>query len=165
MSMIANLLRVTPAQLEEFQNDPSKLEDRIYQEVEEEDSGFKDIDKSWDGILFLLTGQNFAHAAGPFVSVFLSGQLIAEAQDLGYGPAHYLLPEQVVEMNELLQNVDAEDLKKNFDPAKMTAAEVYPGIWEEGDEAFDYLMDGFATLKTMYAQAAKNGEAMVTFLN
>lgn len=58
MSMIANLLRVTKAELEEYLNDSSLLESRIYNdESDEEDPCLVDIDQSWDGIVFLLTGK------------------------------------------------------------------------------------------------------------
>ena len=61
MSMIGNLLRVTKTELEEYLKDSSLLEDKIY-DVETENENLVDIDKSWDGIIFLLTGQSLATA-------------------------------------------------------------------------------------------------------
>jgi len=163
--MIGNLLRVAESELEEYLKDSSLLEDRIYGESKTADESLVDIDKSWDGIIFLLTGQNIENANHPLVKVLFSGQLIDEEQDLGYGPAHYLTPEQVKELNNQISKITIADLKQKFDPNKMTELEVYPTIWEEGDDAFEYVADSFSTLQNFYAEAAKNGEAIITFLN
>jgi hypothetical protein len=162
--MIGNLLRVKNSELEEYLKDSSLLEDRIYNN-EAENENLVDLDKSWDGILFLLTGQSFATAEHNLVRVLFSGQIIDEEQDLGYGPAHYLTPEQVSELNNEISTITIADLKKKFDPEKMNKQEVYPTIWDEGDDAFDYVSNGFLELQDAFAKATKNGEAIITFLN
>lgn len=165
MSMIGNLLRVTKTELEEYLKDSSLLEKRIYEdEAESDNPSLTDIDKSWDGILFLLTGNGLESAGDhPLVKIFFSEQFIDEEQDLGYGPAHYLTPEQVATLNEHISNLKVEDLKQNYDPSRMEA--VYPSIWDEGDDAFDYLSQYFIQVKQVYADATKNGEAIITFIN
>lgn len=166
MSMIGNILRVTKVELEEYLKDSSLLESRIYpDEPATDDPQLADIDKAWDGIIFLLTGQNMATADHPLVKVLFSGQLIDENQDLGYGPANYLTPEQVADINHQIANITRDDLKARFDPEKMTESAVYPAIWDEGETAFEYLADGFSTLQNVYAAATKNGEAIITFLS
>lgn len=166
MSMIGNLLRVTQAELEDYLNDSSLLEDRLYGENEEPDyQNPDDIDKAWDGILFLLTGDGISNIVHPLAKVLFSGQLIDENQDLGYGPAHYLTPEQVIDLNNQISTITVNDLKLKFDPEKMTELGIYPEIWGEGDDAFDYVADNFLVVQKMYAEAVKNGEAMITFLN
>jgi len=162
--MIGNLLRVSKSELEDFLKDSSLLEKKIYDD-ETGNGNLADIDKSWDGIIFLLTGQGLATAEHNLLRVLFSGQIIDEEQDLGYGPAHYLTPEQVDELNNEISIITLTDLKQKFNPEKMTELEVYPSIWDEGDDAFDYLADGFTTLQNVFASAAKNGEAVITFLN
>lgn len=164
MSMIGNLLRVSKTELEDYLKDSSLLEDKIYDD-ETVNENLVDIDKSWDGIIFLLTGQSLATAEHNLVRVLFSGQLIDEEQDLGYGPAHYLTPEQVAELNNEISKITIADLKQKFNPKKMTEQEVYPTIWDEGDDAFDYIADGFSTLQNVFADATKNGDAIITFLN
>jgi len=164
MSMIGNLLRVTKSELEDYIKDSSLLEHKIYDD-ETENENLVDIDKSWDGIIFLLTGQSLATAEHNLVRVLFSGQLIDEKQDLGYGPAHYLTPEQVTELNNEISKITVADLKQKFNPEKMTELEVYPTIWDEGNDAFDYVADGFSTLQNVFADATKNKEAIITFLN
>lgn len=167
MSMIGNLLRVTKVQLEEYLENSSLLESSLYdEETDDKNTNLVDIDKSWDGIIFLLTGQGIAKANHPLLRVLFSGQIIDENQDLGYGPAHYLTPEQVADLNNQISKITVADLKQKYDPKKMTELEVYPSIWEgEGEEAFDYLSEYFVTIQQVYSDAAKNGEAIITFLN
>ncbi|MGY5253201.1 YfbM family protein [Sphingobacterium spiritivorum] len=164
MSMIANLLPVTTSELEAYLKDSSLLEDSIYND-EADAENLIDIDKSWDGIIFLLTGQSLATAKHNLVRILFSGQIIDEEQDLGYGPAHYLTAEQVAELNGEISTITIADLKQRFNPERMNELEVYPIIWDEGDDAFDYLADGFLTLQNVFAEATKNKEAIITFLN
>jgi hypothetical protein len=164
MSMIANLLRVTGSELDAYLNDSSLLESRLSEiESNADEQKLVDIDKSWEGIIFLLTGQRFA-TDHPLVRVLFSGQLIDEEQDLGYGPAHYLTSEEVVSINEEISALTGDWLKEGFDAERMMQLEVYPAIWKD-DDAFEYLADGFSTLRQTYAEAAKNGEAVITFLS
>ncbi len=162
--MIANLLRVTTSELEAYLKDSSLLEDSIYND-EEDAENLVDIDKSWDGIIFLLTGQSLATSKHNLVRILFSGQIIDEEQDLGYGPAHYLTAELVAELNGEISAITIADLKQRFNPERMNELEVYPIIWDEEDDAFDYLADGFLTLQNVFAEATKNEEAIITFMN
>jgi hypothetical protein len=164
MSMIGNLLRVKNTELEEYLKDSSLLENRIYSD-EVEDPNLLDIDKSWEGIVFLLTGQCLAEADHPLVTVLFSGQLVDENQDLGYGPAHYLRPNQVVDLNNQIATITTAELKQRYDAAKMTELGVYPEIWEEDDEAFNYLSGYFASVQQLYNEAARNQDAIITFVS
>ncbi|NDW09575.1 DUF1877 family protein [Dysgonomonas sp. 520] len=169
--MIANFLRVSQEELDSYLKDSSLLEDRIYDdEREDEDPYLLDIDKAWDGILYLLTGKgveeiDFSNSAGLHCAIF-SGQMIDPEQDLGYGPAHYLTPNQVKSISNALLKKDKDDLYKVFNPEDMTDKEIYPEIWEdEGDEAFDYLYTYFQQLQQFYDQAASEDQAVISILN
>jgi hypothetical protein len=166
MGMIGNLLRVTKVQLDDYLKDSSLLESNIYnEETDDGNPNLVNIDKSWNGIIFLLTGQGIANADHSLLRVLFSGQIIDEDQDLGYGPAHYLTPEQVADLNSQIAKITVADLKQKYNPTKMTELEVYPTIWDEGGEAFDYLSEYFVTVQQVYSDATKNGEAIITFLN
>lgn len=162
MGMIANLLRVTTAELETYLHDSSLLEERIYDENAFEDQNLNDVDKAWDGIIFLLTGQNIQNADHPLVQVLFSGQLIDEEQDLGYGPGHYLTSDQVKHLSEQISKITTEDLKNKYNSKTMNELDVYP-IWDE--DSFDYLDENFKLLQQIYAEAANNDQAIITFLN
>lgn len=167
MGMIANLLRVNENELEKYLKDSSLLENDIYNE----DSASKslqlaDIDKSWDGIIFLLTGKSFQDNDDSLMRVLFSGQLIDEEQDMGVGPAHYLTPNEVKEIYSQISTVRVEDLKEKYNPIKMDELEVYPNIWKRDDDyGFDYLSRYFLDVQRIYAEASQNNEAIITFLN
>ena len=167
MGMICNLLRVTNSELEGFLKDSSSLESVIYnEETDEENPNLTDIDKSWDGIIFLLTGESFSNVDHPLTKVLFSGQFIDEEQDLGYGPAHYLTPDQVADLNNQISKITVAELKLKYNPERMADLEVYPAVWkDEGDEAFEYLGESFISLQKVYSEATRNGEAIITFLN
>jgi hypothetical protein len=164
MGMIGNLLRTTNAELEAYLEDSSRLEDRIYDEDSEEDPALINIDKSWEGILFLLTGQNLETLSHPMGRVLFSGQSIDKDQDLGYGPGQYLTPEQVKEVDTELSKITVIELTKKFDSKRMTALGIYPNCWEEKG-MWDYLLAYFKEVQVAYSTAAKNNEAIITFIN
>ena len=161
--MIGNLLRVSNAELESYLENSSLLENRIY-ENDDEDSNLIDIDKAWNGILFLLTGQNLENLDHPMAKVFFSNQFIDEEQDLGYGPGHYLTPDQVKEVSSQLGQLSKEELRKKFDAKRMTELEIYPDIWD-GEDEVEYLLEYYEVIRNVYSTAAKNNEAVITFLN
>ncbi|MFG4002710.1 YfbM family protein [Flavobacterium aquidurense] len=163
MGMIANLLRVTPTELETYLNDSTLLEERIYSPHAERDFNLKDLDKSWDAIIFLLTGQNIQNADHPLVQVLFSGQIVDEGQDLGYGPGHYLTPKQVKELNSQILTFTTEELQQRYNPEKMIEIDVYPSVWDA--ESFEYVDFYFKRLQQFYAEADKNGQAIITFLS
>ncbi|WP_222707254.1 YfbM family protein [Pontibacter qinzhouensis] len=164
MSMIGNLLRVTNSELEKYIQDSSLLENRVYDDEAEEDSNLVDIDKSWEGILFLLTGQNLENSDHPLARALFSGQFIDKDQDLGYGPAQYLTPGQVKEVNAEISKLTIDEISKNYDPKKMSELDIYPNIWNE-EESLEYLTDYFRTLQEVYLKAAQYNQAVITFLN
>jgi Domain of unknown function (DUF1877) len=164
MGMVASLLRVTSAELEAYLKDSSLLEERIYSEDSEEDPALVYIDKSWGGILFLLTGQNLASLDHPMGQVLFSGQVIDEEQDLGYGPGQYLTPGQVKELDVTLSKIPEEELTRRFDPGQMIKLEVYPGGWD-GEGMWGYLLEYFKEVQAIYSTAAGNDEAIITYIS
>ena len=70
MSTTVKLLRATNAEFEAYLKDSSLLEKRFYGDSEE-DSATINIDKSWKGILFLLTGYGPKKLNHPIGAVFL----------------------------------------------------------------------------------------------
>lgn len=164
MSMIANFLRVSSSELEDYKHDSTKLQNRIYGNDNSEDDHLIDIEKAWAGIMFLLTGETIETMSDNLWRVIYNPQLIDENQDLGYGPASYLTAEQVKELNSEISDIKVKELKKNFDPDKMLANDVYPAIWDE-DDSFDYLLGYFDKLQGFYKQASENNEAVISFMN
>ena len=167
MGMTACLLQVQAEELEQFKADPESLQALISDEVD----GLRvhDIDKSWEGILFLLTGRGAAGLEQPATNLsraLFSGQLIDPGQDLGSGPAHYLEPGQVAEVAKELAAIRSEDLEARFDPQEMMRQQIYPMIWDRVDDDLrSYLLEYFDDVKQLYRTAAEAGYGMITFMS
>ena len=165
--MIGNLFRVTMKDLEEILEDSSLLEDLVDAEDNVSLNNLLDIDKSWEGIFYLLTGHGIAElddAKPPLSWALFSLQLIDEEQDMGYGPAHYIDADQVKQLNKELDNITEEELKQRYNGKQMDEAGIYPEVWAEA-ESLDYVLDYFGQLKEFYKQAEKESMAVITFLN
>lgn len=163
MGMIANFLRVSESELNDYLKDSSLLEDNIYSD--EENSNLTDIDKSWGGILFLLTGQGLEELDHPLSRILFSGELIDEDQDLGYGPAHYLTVLEVKEIYNEISQITPEELRGRYDAGKMEELGIYPNIWDDDQESLNYLLDSYNDVLEVYSEAAKNNQAIITFIN
>ena len=169
MGMIMNLFRVSKQEFDNFVAKPSLFEEWA-ETFYENDERLLDIDKAWSGILYLLTGKAFASGSledevDSLNRIFFSAQFFDEDMDVGYGPAHYLTPEQVAGINRKIASLTEADLKSHYDPEAMNKEKkLYPSLdWNE--KIFDYLYFHFQALQSFFATAASRGEAIVTFLN
>ena len=165
MGMIMYLLRISKQELESYIDKPDLfLENRV------DDAYSMDIDKAWGGILYLLTGKAFASGTpedevDSLNRIFFSAQFFDEDMDVGYGPAHYLTPEQVAGIHRKIASLTEADLKARYNPEAMCEEEeLYPSLdWNEED--FEYLYSHFQALQSFFATAASRGEAIITFLS
>ena len=169
MGMIMNLFRVSKQEFDNFVAKPSLFEEWA-ETFYENDERLLDIDKAWSGILYLLTGKAFASGSPEdevdnLNRIFFSAQFFDEDMDVGYGPAHYLTPEQVVGIHHKIASLTEADLKARYDTEAMNEEEeLYPSLdWNE--EIFEYLYFHFQALQSFFATAASKGEAIVTYLN
>lgn len=168
MSMIGVLVRVTKDQLKTFLEDSSLFEEYINNEEVHNSDRYLDIDKSWEAMLYLLTGHTIDtvdQAPPPLGLFFFSGQLIDSAQDMGYGPAQYLNPDQVKAVHEALSRISEADFIKNYNASQMNEKNVYHSSWVDGEDDKDYLTTYFQQLKNFYASAASEQEAIITYVS
>jgi Domain of unknown function (DUF1877) len=165
MGMVWNMLRVSDEELEMYKNDSELLMNRVYeQESDEDDPALTYLDKAWDGIHFLLTGATIDNANHPLTKIFVNEQILDEEQDMGYGPAMYLTPEEVVEIHQQLETIEMEAFRQRFDAEKMTDAGIYPNIWDHSD-ALEYLEENFLILKSTFSMASNKQEALISFMS
>jgi hypothetical protein len=160
MSMIGSFLAVTQAELDALYADPQSVPSVLYDERE---SDIVDVDKAWHGIHFLLTGERY-EGAGPLAQAIMGGTPIGE-EDVGYGPARGLSPSEVKEVAAALGKLTEADFRARFDAGALRSAEIYPQIWDEGDDALDYLATNFNETKHFYETAASNQMGVVLFVH
>jgi hypothetical protein len=122
-----------------------------------------DIEKSWHGLHFLLTGKQEGGDA-PACYLLHGGRRIGKV-DVGYGPARALMPADARRFADFLQSLSADELRRRFDPDRMTELKLYPDIWDEGDEAFDYLYENFVSLRDFMIAAREARDAVIIYLN
>jgi hypothetical protein len=119
-----------------------------------------DIDKAWHGVHFLLTG-TAEEAPGPLGQVVLGGTEIGE--DIGHGPARYLLPDAVDTVATALEAASSDELRRRYDAAALEAAEIYPGGWNEPDKV-DWVLEAFEDVRRFYRAAARRKSGVLVFL-
>jgi hypothetical protein len=164
MGMIGCFRRLAHGDWNRLAEDPSRISEYLGSDSPGEDARFADldVDKAWHGIHFLLTGS--ASEGTTPLHFILGGSPMGE-EDLGYGPARGFSPPEVKQIAEALSPLTTEVLAARYDPEKLAASEVYPGIWaDEGDEARDYLIDFYEQLRAFVAAAAAEQQAMLVFM-
>ncbi len=167
MGMIGNVIRVPEKELNTFLKDSETLENKIYADESYEAEWFLDLDKSWDGINYILTGEiigGLENEPNKLQRALFSFQIIDEEQDPGYGPAQYLNPNQVKETYSELEKITDENLKSKINGSEMNEIGIYPEIWTES-ESHEFLIDSFNEFKEFYKKASENNEAIITYLN
>jgi hypothetical protein len=122
-----------------------------------------DLDKAWHGLHFLLTGTAW-EGDEPACFLVRGGREIGD-EDVGYGPARALSPDQVGRFADFLASISHDDLRRRYDPLKMTELEIYPDVWSrthDGDDTeWEYLEQGFETLREFVTRARGLGEGII----
>ncbi len=159
--MIGNFRRVSPAKLAELIKKPDSVADFLDQEPQDE-SEFLDIDKTWHGIHFLLTGDE-QKGEPPLANAVLGG--IELGDDVGYGPACYITAQEVAEVSAALSAISTEQLLARLDLNVMKEHEIYPPAWRNLEEEHAYFGGYYEALVEFYAKASKAGDAVFKYVN
>ncbi len=124
-----------------------------------------DLDKSWHGIHYLLTGT--AWEGEPPLNFILGGGEVVGDEDMGYGPARAFSPAQTAAIADALDAVSRDELASRFNPDDMQSQEIYPGIWDrspEDDDTLGYCLEYFEDLKTFVRKAADDGLGLLVYI-
>jgi hypothetical protein len=117
------------------------------------------LEKSWHALHFLLT-EKIEGGNPPLANAILGGTNIGE--DLGYGPARYLTPDEVKDVSKALLKISSEKLKTKFNVKKLQSNEIYPAVWEKN--SIEWLLDFYEKMVSYYQEAAKNNQAMLLWI-
>lgn len=161
MGMSGCFAAVDASTLERLRASPDQLEDFLYpDDGDSEPENSVCVDKAWHGIHYLLAG-DVDHVDAPAGWAVMGGREIGE--DMGYGPARWLDPDQVRRVAEALPDVD--EFSVRFDPEAMTRNGVYPDvIWLRDADSLDYLVENYEPLLTFYRDAAARGDGVFLWL-
>jgi hypothetical protein len=163
MSMIGNLVRISSAQLDALLQAPHQITDFLYSEKYQDNpaSEHLDIDKTWQIIHFLLTGDPWK-GEYPLGAVVLGGTELGE-EDVGYGPARFLRSDEVREVAEALGSISETELWERFSEERAAKADIYPQGWTNNDS--EYVLGNFTALKRFYSTASQAKQAVLQFIN
>ncbi|MFD8383431.1 YfbM family protein [Streptomyces sp. NPDC059679] len=167
MSMIGEYARLTPAELERAVRDPDWAQEFIGELMDTElDEGpatsparCHETDKAWHALDFLLSRLAFP------VNVVFGEEEIPGADDWGYGPPRYLTPERVRVAAEAFAAMPPEALVSGVTPDDLVQADIYPVIIWVGDESLDYVTSHYQALVPFFQAAARDGHAVVIWLD
>lgn len=162
MGMVLIGRRLSADELAAVRADPTAVDALLYGDLDDDEAEMPepelDLDKSWHGIHYLLTGTAWRIGEGADAAILGGAEI---GQDGGYGPARLLDQSTVRAVATALDALDVEVLRARFDPAAMAAAEIYPAIWTNGVDELDYLMSHYTQLRRFYHAAAANGQAVL----
>lgn len=120
------------------------------------------LEKSWHGIHYVLTGLAEGGRT-PLSWAVLGDKEIPDPEKLlGYGPARFLTPKQVVSVTKALMSFSEKKFRQRFKPKEMEARKVY-GV--SGSRDLGYLWGHFQQLKDYYSQAVKRRCGMLCYFD
>lgn len=159
MGMTANYQSATDIELERF----TCLDDA--EEAQgDENVEICDIDKMWDALHFLLTGQS---ASEPIEDDVISEAIVGQFNISGEEIEEYIAGTKVDRVKEIakaLQEMDFSTYLNKFEMSAFRQNDIYPDIWEyeeEADEIKDELRDAFESLRKFYEKMAEQEKAVL----
>jgi hypothetical protein len=109
-----------------------------------------DLDKMWQAAQITISGG----LENP--EPLITGEPITD--DLGYGPAYFASPEDVVRVAATLADMTQAELAGRFDPSVMQEHGAYPSIWHENsDQLRAEVSNAAMELVGLYRAAAGKG--------
>ena len=95
---------------------------------------------------------------------FVAAGGLESGDDDGYGPVRGLTSADVRSLAAALEGIPAASLLARFDASALTAAEIYPEIWDRPNEEADargYVAENYDQLRSFVLDAAAKGDALL----
>jgi Domain of unknown function (DUF1877) len=124
-----------------------------------------DLEKSWHGIHYLLTGS--AWEGDPPLDFLVNGGRQVGKIDPDHGPVRAFRADETRAIYDSLSNLSPYELRKRFNARDMTAKEIYPDIWTRSvleEDSLRYLMDNLDKLRAFLRQTVEAQFGMLVFL-
>ena len=153
MGMTGALKQVWPKTEERIIEDPAFLADLLFAE----DGDYLNLDKSWDGLHYLLSMAGEKHDSS-LTEAVLGGTPLAK--DPNFVVIFVKSPSRVARIADSISALSSEELYQYFQVEEMNERSLYPHIdWQEED--FQYLYRYFTSVVDYYQEAAERNKAMV----
>lgn len=170
MGIHCEYVRLSPAELRRSLSDPSWAQEHIDElgnawaegePLPPEKAPFFSIEKAWHKLHHLLA----AHGGMP-VDIIHGGAELPLEDELDYGPARYLSPEDIARAGGFLAATPFDELARHYDLAAMRRAEIYllPESDAEVPTDLDTLRHRYEELTRFFAAAATAGDAVALML-
>ena len=165
MGMYAGYYRISDAEQEQLrQLEERALLEQVEELTEDETAETCDLDKMWDALHFVLTGDVLSDAADhdPLSEAVCGSDFLAQEMHVGGIPAR-----RVKEIAQALHEVDFAARLAALQMSDFAAAEIYPNIWDRPEEEDDIraeLPEYFADLQVFYDNAAEQGNAVLVMI-
>jgi Domain of unknown function (DUF1877) len=150
MSTITQYARLTDPELAKLRQLLVESPDEAYDLVDETAPGM-DTDRAWAGL-----------ELNPPVNVISGGTPIT-SDEWGHDSPRWLNPDEVQTAAKFLAETPFTQLAALYDPAELTAAEVYPKTWDESSR--EQLADVYAALVDFFHAAAAGPDNVLVWLN
>jgi len=166
MSMITEYVRLRPRELAELRRLLVEKPDDAYEYAgdlamgdEDEDTSSRgmDTDKAWAALQYLLA------KLGSPIDVIGGGEAITD-EEWGYDSPRLLAADEVAQAARFLTDTPFALLAQHYSAAELSAAEIYPQIWEE-DWALSYLEENFTGLVALFRAAAADHEPILVWMS
>ena len=165
MGMYAGYYQISGTELEHLgQLEECALMERAEALTEDENVETCVLDKMWDALHFVLTGDTLSDAADhdPLSEAVCGSDFLARQIHAGGIPA-----KRVKEIAQALHEVDFAARLAALQMSDFAAADIYPAIWDRPEEEDDIraeLPAYFADLQAFYDNAAEQGDAVLVMI-
>ena len=117
-----------------------------------------DLDQAWDVLGWTLSGGRKPDSVFNFIYGEGGRPVFPEEAEM---PIHAFVNADVARIADAFVDVHEDVLRTRFDPEKMAAADVYPGVWDEDVEEIDLFVERFRELRRFVYRTADKGLGMV----
>jgi hypothetical protein len=163
MGMVMWMVQFPEAKLGQYIESPEIFRKELNLLLSHETNKSLYLDKSWAGIHYILTGLEMGGGELPLSLTVYSEQIFDDKEESDMWPASFLYPEQVKEIDEILNEMDIDFFRSRYNPEEMTSMGIYPGTWSDyPDEFFEYLKGYFFKIKEYFKEASLKGHALAS---
>ena len=156
----------TEASKELIESLKRKSEEYLFDYLEEiaedmESNSDCDVDKLWQGIHFLLTGETDPIDGDPISEFVFGTETFIDGEYDDY--IAYIFPKDIQRVVDAVSKIDIDRLPEKFDPEKFAKADVYPNIWMRDDrnELAEMLKETFTDMLRFYQKVLVDGNGII----